>query len=134
MADTMHKVSDRMIDWAVRLENVSDAAKGKTMRRRNRGTRWFLLPAAGAGLYAVATSGAFSRQARDVMDQAMTRASELPDDLMGRLRQTTQKSRETTKSSETTGRSTGGNGGRRRRQQTKAPRPSTRRKAARSSR
>jgi hypothetical protein len=91
MADTIHKVSDRMIDWAVRLEEMSDAAKGKRIRRRGFGTRWLLLPAAGAGLYALATSGSFSRQAKDVMDQAKTRATELPDDLMGRLRQTTQK-------------------------------------------
>jgi hypothetical protein len=51
-----------------------------------------ILPAAGAGLYALATSGSFSRQAKDVMDQAKTRASELPDDLLGRIRQTSQKS------------------------------------------
>jgi hypothetical protein len=127
MADNAHKISDRMIDWAVRLENVSDSAKGKTVRRRGSGTRWLLLPAAGAGLYALATSGAFSRQAKDVMDQAMTRASELPDDLMGRLRQTTQKSSQTTREST-------GNGGERRRQQTKARKSATGRKTARSSR
>jgi hypothetical protein len=128
MADTIHKVSDRMIDWAVRLENVSDAAKGKAVRRRSPGTRWLLLPAAGAGLYALATSGAFSRQAKDVMDQAKTRASELPDDLMGRLRQTTQKS------SQTTQKSTGNAGRGRRQQTTKARKPSTRRKTDRRSR
>jgi hypothetical protein len=127
MADTMHKISDRMIDWAVRLENVSDAAKGKTVRRRGPGTRWLLLPAAGAGLYALATNGAFSRQAKDVMDQAKTRASALPDDLMGRLRQTTKKSSHASRKST-------GNGGQERRQQTEGSRPATRRKAARSSR
>jgi hypothetical protein len=51
-----------------------------------------ILPAAGAGLYALATSGSFTRQAKDVMDQAKTRASELPDDLLSRIRQTSQKS------------------------------------------
>jgi hypothetical protein len=91
MADSMHKVSDRMIDLALRLEGVSDAAKGKGRRRRGPGMRWILLPAAGAGLYAIATSGALSRQAKDVVDQAKSRASELPDDLMGRLRQTADK-------------------------------------------
>lgn len=90
MAD-IHKVSARMIDWAERLEDVSDAAKGKGIRRGSFGTRWLILPAAGAGLYALATSGTFSRQAKDVMDQAKTRASELPEDLLGRIRQTTQK-------------------------------------------
>ncbi len=90
MAD-IHKVSARMIDWAERMEDVSDAAKGKGIRRGSFGTRWLILPAAGAGLYALATSGTFSRQAKDVMDQAKTRASELPEDLLGRIRQTTQK-------------------------------------------
>jgi hypothetical protein len=61
------------------------------IRRGSFGTRWLLLPAAGAGLYALATSGAFSRQAKDIMDQAKTRASELPDDLMSGVRQTSQK-------------------------------------------
>lgn len=127
MADTVHKFSDRMIDWAVRIENVSDAAKGKAVRRRGPGTRWLLLPAAGAGLYAVATNRAFSRQAKDVMGQAKTRASELPDDLMGRLRQTAEKSSQATRKST-------GNGNEDRRQQTKARKPATRQKAARSSR
>ena len=88
MAD-IHKVSARVIDWAERMEDVSDAAKGKGIRRGSFGTRWLILPAAGAGLYALATSGTFSRQAKDVMDQAKTRASELPEDLLGRIRQTT---------------------------------------------
>jgi hypothetical protein len=118
MPDTIHKVSGRMIDWAERLENASDAAKGKAVRRRGLGTRWLLLPAAGAGLYALATNRAFSRQAKDVMDQARTRASELPDDLMGRLRQTTQQPSETSPKS---------TGTRRRRQQTKARKSGTQR-------
>lgn len=126
MPDTIHKISDRMIDWAVRLENASDAAKGKAVRRRGPGMRLLLLPVAGAGLYALATSGAFSRQAKDVMDQARTRASELPDDLMGRLRQTTQQPSETSPKSTGTGRG--------RRQQTKARQSGTQRKTARSSR
>lgn len=126
MADTAHKISDQMIDWATRLENASDAAKGKAVRRRGPSARWLLLPATGAGLYALATSGAFSRQAKDVLDQARTRASELPDDLMGRIRQTTQKSSETTTSKPT--REQG------RRRQTTAPRSGARRKATGSSR
>jgi hypothetical protein len=91
MAD-IHKFSEQVIDLAERLEDVADAAKGKGSRRGSFGTRWLLLPVAGAGLYALATNGSFTRQAKDVMDQAKTRASELPDDLLGRIRQTPQKS------------------------------------------
>lgn len=89
---TIHKFSEQVIDLAERLDDVADAAKGKGNRRGGVRTRWLILPAAGAGLYALATSGSFSRQAKDVMDQARTRASELPDDLLGRIRQTSQKS------------------------------------------
>lgn len=113
-----HKI-DWAVDWAVRLENASGAARGKGAR--GRAGRWLLLPAAGAGLYALATSGAFSRQAKDVMDQAKT----LPDDLLGRLRQTTQKPSESTRSSTS-------NGSRGRRQPTKARKSGTRRKTPQS--
>jgi hypothetical protein len=51
--------------------------------------RWILLPATGAALYAVAKSDFFARQARGVMDEAKSRAAELPDDLMTRVKQTT---------------------------------------------
>ena len=88
----IHKFSEHVIDLAERLEDVADAANGKGIRRGSFGTRWLILPAAGAGLYALATSGSFSRKAKDVMDQAKTRASELPDDLMKGVRQTSQKS------------------------------------------
>ena len=88
----IHKFSEHVIDLAERLEDVADAANGKGIRRGSFGARWLILPAAGAGLYALATSGSFSRQARDVMDQAKTRASELPDDLMRGVRQTSRKS------------------------------------------
>ena len=47
MPDTIQKVSGRMIDWAERLENASDAARGKAVRRRGFGTRWLLLPPRG---------------------------------------------------------------------------------------
>ena len=116
-----HRNMDWAVDWAVRLENASDGSKGKAVRTGGAG-RWLLLPAAGAGLYALATSRAFSRQAKDVMDQAKT----LPDDLIGRLRQTTQKP------SERETRSTTGNGGRERRQPTRARKSGTRRKTAQS--
>lgn len=91
MAD-IHGFSERVIDLAGRLEDVADAVNGKGIRRGGMGTRWLLLPAVGAGLYALATNGTFTRRAKDVVGQAKTRASELPDDLMGRVRQTSQKS------------------------------------------
>lgn len=101
MAD-IHKLSERMIDYAERLSNVADAAQGKRMaRRRNGVSGWLLLPAAGAGLYAMVRSEFFSRQAKEVVDEAKTRASELPADLMKSVRQTTQKSRRQTTQSTT---------------------------------
>jgi hypothetical protein len=89
MAD-MNTFSERVIDYAERLADVSDAAQGRGIRRGSMGTRWLLLPAVGAGIYALATNGTFTRRAKKVMDEAKTRASELPDDLMGRVRQTSQ--------------------------------------------
>jgi hypothetical protein len=85
----INKVSERMIDLAERFADVADAAQGKGIRRGRIGARWLLLPAAGAGLYALATSGSFTRQAKSVMDQAKERASDLPDELVGRVQQTT---------------------------------------------
>jgi hypothetical protein len=96
MAD-IHKFSERMIDYAERLSNVADAAQGKRMARRGNGiSGWLLLPAAGAGLYAMVRSEFFSRQAKEVVDEAKTRASELPADLMKSVRQTRQGSRRQT--------------------------------------
>jgi hypothetical protein len=83
----INKFSERVIDLAERLEDVADAAEGKGRRRSGSGARWLILPAAGAGLYALATNASFARQAKDAVDQAKTRASELPDDLMSRIRQ-----------------------------------------------
>ena len=111
MAD-VHSFSEKVVDLAERLEDVADAANGKGIRRGSFGTRWLILPAVGAGLYALATNGSFARQAKGVMDQAKTRASELPDDLVARIRQTSQ-------------RTSSGNGARR---QTKSARKSTTRK------
>jgi hypothetical protein len=91
MAD-INKLSEQVIDLAERLADMSDAAKGKGSRRRSTGRQWVVLPVAGAGLYALATSGSFARQARGVMNQAKARASELPDDLLSRIRQTSQTS------------------------------------------
>lgn len=91
MAD-VHKFSERVIDLAERLEDVADAASGKGVRRGSSASRLLILPAAGAGLYALATNGAFTRQAKGVLGQAKTRFSELPDDLLGRVKQTSRSS------------------------------------------
>jgi hypothetical protein len=77
-----------MIDYAERLSNMADAAEGKGKRRSAHGTRWILLPATGAALYAVVRSDFFARQARGIIDEARTRAAELPDDLMARVQET----------------------------------------------
>lgn len=107
MAD-IHRFSERVIDYAERLSNVADAAQGKRgARRRNGVSGWLLLPAAGAGLYAMVRSEFFSRQAKEVVDEAKTRASELPADLMKSVRQTTQKSRRQT--TQTTAKQSSGN-------------------------
>ena len=91
MAD-IRKFSDQVIDLAERLANVADAAKGKDTKTTGLRARWLLLPAAGAGIYAVATSGAFTRQAKTVVNEAKTRASDLPDELVSQcMRQRAQR-------------------------------------------
>jgi hypothetical protein len=90
MADA-HKLSERVIDLAQRFDDVVDAAEGKGNRGSGSiSTKWLLLPAAGAGLYALMTSNSVGRHAKGVLDQAKNRAAELPDDLMNRVRQTSQ--------------------------------------------
>ena len=89
----IHKFSEYVIDLAERLDGMADAAKGKGTGSGGLRARWLVLPAAGAGLYALAKSGSVSRQAKEVMNQAKTRASELPEDLVGRVRETSPKSR-----------------------------------------
>jgi hypothetical protein len=88
----IHKFSAQVIDYAERLSDVADAAQGKNQQRAGSTTRWLLLPASGAALYALIKSDSFSRQAKGVMDDAKTRAAELPDDLIGLVRQTTERS------------------------------------------
>jgi hypothetical protein len=87
MAD-IHDFSARVIDYAERLSAIADAAQGK---RRGIGglTRWMVLPVSGAALYAFARSDFFARQAKVVIDDAKTLAADLPDDLIGAVRQTT---------------------------------------------
>jgi hypothetical protein len=84
----IHRFSSQVIDYAERLSDMADAAEGKHRHRGGGTTRWLLLPASGAALYALLRSDSFSRQAKEVVDEAKTRASELPDDLVTRVRQT----------------------------------------------
>ena len=110
MAD-INKVSEQVIDLAERLANVSDAAKGKEKRSGMLRARWLLLPAAGAGLYALTTSRAFTRQAKSVVHEAKEKASELPEELVGRVHEATGSSatgrRSRSKSTRATGQSSG---------------------------
>jgi hypothetical protein len=73
-------------DYAERVARMADAAEGKQPRRKGRVRSWLLLPAAGATIYAVVRSDFFARQAKE----AKTRASELPEDLVARVRETTE--------------------------------------------
>ena len=75
MADGVHKFSEQVIDLAERLADVADAANGKGIRKGGT-ARWLILPAAGAGLYALAASGSLTRHAKGVANQAKERASE----------------------------------------------------------
>lgn len=90
---SIQKLSEYVIDYAERLSDVADAAQGKGSRRgSSTGTRWLILPAAGAGLFALVKSDFFTRQAKGMVEEAKTRASDLPDDLLRHVRQTSQRS------------------------------------------
>jgi hypothetical protein len=97
----VHKFSDRLIDLAERSSAVADAAQGRGVRRRSMPVRWLLLPAAGAGVYALMTNRAFTRQAKGVLNQAKERASDLPEDLVDRVQQTTGSGSNSSRSSAT---------------------------------
>ena len=88
MAD-IYKFSNRLVVLGERLADVADAVQGKGHRNGRGGMRWLILPAAGAGLFALGTSRSFTRQAKNVFDQAKERASDLPEDLAGRVQQAT---------------------------------------------
>jgi hypothetical protein len=83
----IQKVSEQVIDYAERVSDMADAAQGRRHRAGAKLTRWALLPASGAALFALVRSNYVSRQTKEVIDGAKSRASELPDDLMARVRQ-----------------------------------------------
>jgi hypothetical protein len=87
----IQRFSSQVIDYAERLSGMADAAEGKHHHADSKMTRWVLLPASGAALYALVRSDFFSQRAKDVMGEAKTLASELPDDLMARVKQSSQR-------------------------------------------
>ena len=114
MAD-IRKFSDQVIDVAERLANVADAAKGKDTKTTGLRARWLLLPAAGAGIYALTTSGALTRRAKTVVNEAKTRASDLPDELVSRVHEATGSANGRSKGSNSKRTTTNRSGGQRRR-------------------
>jgi hypothetical protein len=102
MAD-IDRFSERLVDLAERFADVTDAAQGRGNRQGGIRPRWFLLPAAAAGVYLLGASGSLRRQAGNVAKQAKDRAAELPDDLMSRVHQATR--RPTTSGARSNGRS-----------------------------
>jgi hypothetical protein len=91
MAD-IDRFSARLIDLAERFADVTDAAQGRGNRQGGIQARWLVLPAAGAGLYALGARGSLRRQAKNVVKQARELAAELPEDLMSRVHQATSSS------------------------------------------
>ena len=87
----VNKMSEGLIDLAERFADVVDAAQGRGARKSGTGAKWLILPAAGAGVYALATSSsAFARRTRKLMSRAKDRATDLPDaDLIGRVKEVT---------------------------------------------
>jgi hypothetical protein len=90
MAD-VKRFSVGLIDVAERFADVVDAAEGRGNRKNGSGAKWLILPAAGAGAYALATSSSsFARQARRLIGRAKDRATDLPDaDLLNRVKDAT---------------------------------------------
>lgn len=85
----IQKFSKQVVEVAERAADVADAAQGKGIRRGSFGARWLVLPAAGAGLYALVTRPSFPRQAKSAWQTARARASDLPDDLLDRVQEAT---------------------------------------------
>jgi hypothetical protein len=131
----VHGFAERVIDLAERMSDVADAAAGKHRRRSSTPSHWLVLPAAGAGLFALAKSDFFSQRAKTVVDEAKTLASELPNDLMNSVRQASQSPTQSsakasgnsspTSRRRTTRSGTARSGGQRRRQTSSASRSST---------
>lgn len=61
---TIQKLSSQVIDYAERVSDMADAAQGKHHQRAGLTSRWLLLPASGAALYALVKSDALARPAK----------------------------------------------------------------------
>jgi hypothetical protein len=90
MAD-VNRFSEGLIDMAERFADVVESAQGHGPRKAGPGAKWLILPAAGAGAYALATSGsAVARKTRKLMRRAKDSATNLPDaELFGRVKEVT---------------------------------------------
>jgi hypothetical protein len=82
--------SERVIELAERMSDVADAAAGKKRKSPSAFTRLVVLPATGAGLYALAKSDFLGQQAKVAVKEAKTRGSDLSDDLVNSVRQASQ--------------------------------------------
>jgi len=122
MAD-IERFSERFVDLAERFADVTDAAQGRGNRQGGIRPRWFLLPAAAAGMYLLGASGSLRRQAGNVAKQAKDRAADLPDDLMSRVHQATR--RPTTSGARSNGPSTRRSTGRTRSQRRRSTQTSS---------
>lgn len=92
------RFSDRVIEYAERMAAMADAAQGKKGIRKRGMAQLFVLPAAGAGLYALVRNQAVVSQAKGVASEAKSFAVDLPDELLKRVRQSAQPSRAATSS------------------------------------
>ena len=104
---SIHRFSSQVIDYAERAAAMADAAQGK--RRPSGLTRWLVLPASGAALYALVRSDSLSRNAKTVVDEAKNKASDLPEDLVSRVREATKST--TSSRNGSSGRSSNGSSG-----------------------
>jgi hypothetical protein len=103
----VNRLSERVIEYAERASAMADAAQGKKRIRSTGLARWLMLPAAGAGLYAMAKSKSVTRQAKGAMTEVRTRATELPEELLGLVRQSAQPARTSASSNGTSRRRQG---------------------------
>ena len=87
----VNRFSEGLIDMAERFADVVDSAQGKGARKSGPGVKWLLLPAAGAGAYALATSSSkIAKNTRGFLGRARDRATDLPDtDLMNKVKEAT---------------------------------------------
>jgi hypothetical protein len=115
------KFSDTVIEYAERMAAMADAAQGKKGVRKRGMAQLLVLPAAGAGLYALARNKAVRSQAKEVASDAKNFATDLPDELLTRVRQSSQPSRAATSSN---------GGSRRTRSASRRKGPATRAKTA----